>query len=136
MSTVLQMEPVAFEKNVTIESNIEPNINAKSNSDMLTRLLHILIDNGIKYSSQGAAVHVNLSQDKRGISISVTNSGSLIQKEDIPHIFERFYRTDKARVTGGFGLGLAIAKNLCASLGAQINAESNEQIGTRFTVRF
>ncbi len=135
-STVLQMEPVAFEKNVTIESNIEPNINAKSNSDILTRLLHILIDNGIKYSSQGAAVRVNLSQDKRGISISVTNSGSLIQKEDIPHIFERFYRTDKARVNGGFGLGLAIAKNLCASLGAQISAESNEQIGTRFTVRF
>ena len=60
----------------------------------------------------------------------------VISKEDLPHIFERFYRADKARGTGSFGLGLSIAKNLSEGLHGEIHAESSEENGTVFTLLF
>ena len=134
--TVLQMEPIAFEKGVTITSAINPNIILKSHADAFSRLIHILIENGIKYAPGGTNVSVTLKREWREVKLSVKNSGSYISKEDLPHIFERFYRSDKTRGSSGFGLGLSIAKGLCEKLDAEIKCESKENFGTEFTVQF
>lgn len=135
--TVLQMEAVAFEKNVTFESRIKEGIIIKGNEDKLSRLLHILIDNGIKYSLPHSTLLVTLNRDRRYARLSVTNIGSYIKEEDLPHLFERFYRGDKSRSGGkGFGLGLAIAKNIATGMGGTIHAENKENVGATFTVRF
>ena len=134
--TVLQMEAIAFEKNTVIESNIAKNISIKGNEDKLSRLLHILIDNGIKYSMPNSRLLVTLEREKRFARLSVTNEGSYINEDDIPRLFERFYRGDKARSGGGFGLGLAIAKNITESMGGTITAENRENVGAVFTASF
>lgn len=135
--TALQMEAVAFEKNVNIDSRIQKNIAIKGSEDKLSRLLHILIDNGIKYSLPHSTLQVSLSRGRRYARLSVTNFGSYIKDEDIPHLFERFYRGDKARSDGnGFGLGLAIAKNLASGMGGTISAENKDGVGAVFTVSF
>ena len=134
--TVLQMEAVAFEKSVLIESNIKKNVIIKGNEDRLTRLLHILIDNGIKYAKGGSVLRVSLAKGKRFARLSVTNEGSYVNEDDLPRLFERFYRGDKARSGGGFGLGLSIAKNLTESMGGSITAENKEGVGATFTASF
>ncbi len=132
-AVLLQFEPVAFEKGVVIESEIAPNVRMVSNEDAWVRLFHILLDNALKYSQVGGTVHVSLGVVKQSVKLTVSNGG-LIKEEDLPHLFERFYRADQARGVGGYGLGLSIAKNIAESLGGTIVAESNEDIGTRFTV--
>ena len=135
--TALQMEAVAFEKSVEIKSRIENGIIIKGNEDKLSRLLHILIDNGIKYSLPNSALFITLERGRRFARLSVINNGTYIKNEDIPHLFERFYRGDKARSGGdGFGLGLAIAKNLTESMGGTIRAENKEGVGAVFTASF
>jgi len=134
--TVLQMEPVAFDKSAVIKSDIARGISIKGNEDKLSRLLHILIDNGIKYSKPGAALLVTLKRGKRFARLSVINEGTYLSEEDIPHLFERFYRGDKARSGDGFGLGLSIAKNLARSMGGTISAENADGIGASFSVSF
>lgn len=132
----LQFEPVAFEKGVEIESNITEGIKMQTNEDAFVRLIHILVDNAIKYGESGKKAKITLSQTKQTVRLSVKNDGNIISDEDLPHIFERFYRADKARSVGGHGLGLSIAKNLTESLGGKITAESSVQNGTVFTVVF
>ena len=134
--TVLQMDTIAFEKGVNITSKISPHIILKSDADSFSRLVHILIENAIKYAPSGTDVAVTLKREWRDVKLSVKNSGSYINKEDLPHIFERFYRSDKTRGSSGFGLGLSIAKGLCEKMNAEIKCESKENIGTEFTVDF
>ena len=98
--------------------------------------MHILIDNGIKYAKPEAKLLVSLVREKRYAKLSVTNEGSYLNEDDIPRLFERFYRGDKARSGGGFGLGLAIAKNLTESMGGTITAENRENVGAVFTASF
>ena len=132
---LLQFEPVAFEKNVSLEGDIEADIHLKSHEESFIRLIHILLDNAIKYSTDTNTVKLTLASSKKSVSMSVQNS-AVISEEDLPHIFERFYRADKARGTGSFGLGLSIAKNLSEGLHGEIHAESGEENGTVFTVTF
>ena len=134
--TALQMEPIAFEKGVIINTVISPAIILKSDADSFSRLIHILIENAIKYAPQGSEVTVILRREWREVKLSVKNSGTHISKEDLPHIFERFYRSDKARGSSGFGLGLSIAKSLCERMGGKIECESREGFGTEFSVEF
>lgn len=133
---LLQFEPVAFEKNITLESEIEPFLCMKSHEESFVRLVHILLDNAIKYSADADMVKISLSTSKKAVCFSVRNFGAVISPEDLPHIFERFYRADKARGAGSFGLGLSIAKNLADGLHGEIRAESDTENGTVFTVTF
>ena len=133
---ILQLEPIAFDSGVTINSRITPEIVLKTNPSELSRLIHILVDNAIKYSHEGNEVSVFLIYNKKDIELCVNNRGDIIPKESLAHIFDRFYRTDDARTKGGFGLGLSIAKNITSALGGQISASSSEENGTTFSVRF
>ncbi|MBE6594613.1 MAG: HAMP domain-containing histidine kinase [Ruminococcaceae bacterium] len=132
--TLLQLEPVAFDKGVSLTGEIAPGLRLRSHGDSLVRLLHILLDNAVKYSPKGGEVRLILAPEGRGCRLSVHNGGQPIPAEDLPHIFKRFYRADKARGAGGFGLGLSIAENLATALGGRIEVKSTAEEGTTFTV--
>ena len=131
----LVMESVAYEKNIDYRTEIQPNIIIKGNADYVKRIVTSLIDNAIKYETEGGSICVSLHQSKKTVSFSVQNQSSVISKEDISHVFERFYRADKSRhADGSHGLGLAIVKNLTELMNGKIDVSSNEKDGTTFTV--
>ena len=132
----MQMEPVAFEAGIELQSHIETGITIKSDSDVFSRIAHILIDNAIKYTNDGGSVEISLIRKRQGVTFSVKNSGAAISEEDLPHLFERFYRADKVRGIGGHGLGLSIAKNLAEALEGKIQVKSTAAEGTEFSVFF
>ncbi|MDO4488337.1 MAG: HAMP domain-containing sensor histidine kinase [Eubacteriales bacterium] len=105
---------------------------------LLARLFDNLIGNAIKYGADGKKVIVKVNEDAKAgtVEIQVINFGFVIEDKDLPYIFDKFYRADKARntETGGTGLGLAIAKNITQMHGGTITAESGLK-GTVFTVR-
>ncbi len=134
----LEFDAIAFERGTSIEENIQSGIGVTGDPEWLERLCKILIDNACKYSEKGRPVNVVLSMQGHKCNLSVTNFGNTIDPEDLPHVFDRFYRTDKARSrdskTSGFGLGLAIAKGIAVSHGGNITATSDADNGTTFSV--
>ncbi|MCQ2514038.1 MAG: HAMP domain-containing histidine kinase [Ruminococcus sp.] len=131
--TVLNFEPIAYEKEVVINTNINTDIFIKGDFTMLNQLAHILIDNAVKYADNGGNINIELFKKSDKCILKVTNSGDIISSDELAHLFDRFYRTDKARTKGGYGLGLSIAYNIVHTLNGKIFAESNEN-GTTFTV--
>ncbi|MCA9971445.1 MAG: HAMP domain-containing protein [Anaerolineales bacterium] len=105
-------------------------------ADRLKQLLLILVDNAVKYTPAGGRVTLNLARSDGWARLSVCDTGSGIPAGDIPHIFDRFYRVDKARnrAQGGAGLGLAIAKWIVQAHGGVIRVESQVGVGTTFTI--
>ncbi len=97
-------------------------------------LMSNIIENAVKYTNTGGQIEINID----GGTVTVKNTGAGIEKDDLLHIFERFYRADKSRnrQTGGTGLGLAIAKECADSIGATITADSKPSEHTIFTVKF
>ncbi|MDO7787333.1 sensor histidine kinase [Desulforamulus aquiferis] len=137
-SCLLPFEPVAFEQGVTINANIEPDISLQGNESQIKQLIGILLDNACKYADEKGIVTVTLGREQKKVTLRINNTGTPISAEDLPHIFERFYRADKsrARELGGYGLGLAIAKSIVENHHAKITADSTENLGTTFTVNF
>lgn len=105
-----------------------------TDADKVKTVLTNLLTNAVSYCEQGKSIIIDISDS----AVSVINYGIGIAKEDIPHIFERFYRTDKARgrSTGGTGLGLAIAKACADAVGADIKVQSTPGDRTEFTLEF
>ena len=135
--SVLQLESVAYERGITVESHIAPDIRISATEDHCMRILGGLIGNALKYEPDNGTVHVGLTRDRRRAVLKVRNAGSIIAPEDLPHVFERFYRGDKARTgSRGHGLGLPIVKGICDLLDAEIQVRSSEETGTVFTVLF
>ena len=132
----LNFEPVAFEKNVMIDSQIESEITLRRNATQLNQLTHILIDNAVKYSAENGTVTISLSKSGDTTEFSVNNHGTVIAQDDLEHIFDRFYRAEKSRTTKGYGLGLSIAQKIVQGMNGKLTAESNEQDGTTFTAVF
>jgi len=99
------------------------------------QVLRNLLDNGLTHTSQAGQIKVTACVRDSWIEVSVRDTGSGIAAEDLPHVFERFYRADKSRsrATGGAGLGLAIAKQLVEAHGGRIEVESQVGRGTQFT---
>lgn len=125
-NAVLMFEPVAFEAGKVLESgSIEPELFVPGDGAKLKRLLDILLDNAVKYAVPGGGISVALRRDGRRALLSVTNQGQPIPEEELTHIFRRFYRSDQARTTQGFGLGLAIASGVAQEHGGKLWAESD-----------
>ena len=102
----------------------------------LTQVFYNLMDNAIKYTGRGGTVRIELvKRDKKAV-VRVSDTGIGIPKEDQLHIFDRFYRVDKARSreTGGTGLGLSIVKQVVLMHGGDISVTSEEEKGSTFTV--
>ena len=103
------------------------------------QLMVNLVENAIKYSADGQRVYIKAAKEDDGfVSVSVTDEGIGISEEDIPRVFERFYRVDKARSRdeGGTGLGLAIVKHIATLFDATLQLESELGVGSTFTIRF
>ena len=129
----LNFEPVAFEKDMMIDTDITPGIILRANTTQLNQLVHILIDNAVKYGDNGTTVTIRLRRKNDRAELSVNNFGNVISKEDLEHIFDRFYRAEKSRTTKGYGLGLSIAQRIAQSMNGKLTAESSEESGTTFT---
>jgi len=134
---LLGMEVVAFEKNIHLFYSLEPSIECHGNSEQLTQVAMILLDNAIKYTPEGGHVQLTLKQSTHHIIIKVTNTGIGISQEDLSHIFDRFYRVDssRSRASDSYGLGLPIAKAIVEQHGGKITCESQLDKDTVFTVK-
>jgi two-component system phosphate regulon sensor histidine kinase PhoR len=93
-----------------------------------------LIDNAVKYTPEAGTININVISGEKDVSISVEDNGSGIPQEDLPRIFERFYRVekDRSREKGGSGLGLSIVKHILELHNIQIKVESEVNKGTKF----
>jgi two-component system phosphate regulon sensor histidine kinase PhoR len=108
-----------------------------ADEEAIREILDNLIDNAIKYTPEGGSVRVACRLEGDQVAIDVADTGIGIPRDDLPRVFERFYRVDKARSRelGGTGLGLSIVKHLVQSIGGQIAVASRLGAGTRFTVQ-
>lgn len=138
MKADLELESVAFEKNVTLEDDLPDRCMVTGNADYLLRIVMSLLENALKYEPSGGRVSIHLTQSKKKTVLAVCNRGSRIADEDLPHVFDRFYRSDKSRTNsaGSFGLGLAITKEMVERLGGTISVTSSQEEGTVFSVTF
>ena len=93
----LEFDAVAFERGCSIESRLEPGLAVTGDASQLGRLVRTLLDNATKYAAAGSAVRVSLAREGRAARLAVTNLGDPIAPEDLEHLFDRFYRTDRAR---------------------------------------
>jgi two-component system phosphate regulon sensor histidine kinase PhoR len=120
---------------VTLEVRAEP-VSVQGSSDDLTLLVRNLLDNAVRYSPDGGRVEVELTSTDREALLAVRDTGIGIPSRDLPRIFERFYRVDRARSreTGGTGLGLSIAKHVAEQHGGRIEVDSELGRGSEFRV--
>ena len=113
----------------------EGSVPAMGDEAMLKQALRVLADNAVKFSQPGSLITLRAFMDAKGRpSMSVQDNGAGIPKEDLPHIFERFFRSDPARVKGGTGLGLSIAKWIADRHGGFFDVISSKNVGTRITL--
>jgi len=112
------------------------NVSATADAAMLKQCARVLCENARKYTPKGGQIVLAVSEDAQWVRFSVTDEGIGIGAKDVPHIFDRFYRSDPARgrSSGGTGLGLAIANWIVERHGGYFDVLSREEIGTRFTV--
>lgn len=134
-------EVISIVKNMAESKNIsliieksEQDIKLHGDKDKFLQLVLNLTENGIKYSNEGSTVKIRSFIKKGDYVLQVEDNGIGIPKEDIPRIFERFYRVDKSRKSGGTGLGLAIVKHIVKIFNGEINIESELNKGSIFTV--
>lgn len=125
----------AREKGVGFACSIPEDILAVTgDARRLGQVVRNLVANGVAYTPAGGRVDIAVSKSGEGVEVSVTDTGIGIETQDLPHVFDRFYRTDKsrARATGGAGLGLTIAKRLVEVHGGRIGVQSESGRGSRF----
>lgn len=134
-TAIKQTEALAAKKQITVES-VAKECSIIGDRDALTELFVILLDNAVKYSPPATQVMVQTNHTDGNVEISVKDQGIGISEEDLPYIFDRFYRSDKSRSqTDGFGLGLSIAGQIAKKHGGIIRAVSELSKGSTFTVR-
>ncbi len=132
------MALVAQEKNVTLEERMEPGCTVLSSKDELHQVVYNLVDNAVKYTPAGGQVSVTLRREGGTVLLAVADNGAGIPEADLPRIFERFYRVDKARsrAAGGTGLGLSIVSDTVKRRGGTVEAANRPSGGAVFTVRW
>lgn len=125
----------AYKKSIIIKYNDCFNSEILGSKDKFHQLAVNLIENAIKYSNENGIVKIDLTLEEQYFVFKVKDNGIGIPKNDIPRIFERFYRVDKSRSTRGTGLGLAIVKHIVKLFNGEISVKSKAGIGSTFTVK-
>ena len=133
---VKRLLPLARENGIEINLEMKDELNISGDRLKLQQVIYNVIDNAIKYTPRGGEVETLLTRSGKKAIIRIADTGIGIPAEDLPHIFDRFYRVDKARsrATGGTGLGLSIVKQIVQQHGGTISATSAEGKGTSFEI--
>ena len=136
-AAVEQVRPAAQQRDIELVLAPGTPVTLRADEDLLLQLLLNLLDNAIKYTPSGGRVTAGWSTDGTRVELWVRDTGAGIAPEHLPHIFDRFYRADKARsrAEGGVGLGLSICRWIAEAHGGSISAESAPGQGATFTVR-
>jgi signal transduction histidine kinase len=135
-TTTEQVKPLAVKKRITIKVDASKAF-VMGDEKSLKELFVILLDNAIKYTDGHSPISLMIRKDDSDVNILVKDGGVGIKKEDLPHIFDRFYRADRSRSrqrVGGYGLGLSIAKRIVTLHNGSIRVESGIDKGSVFTV--
>ncbi len=130
------VQPHLAEKNLTLQMHISSDLpRIEADQERVAQILRNLFSNAIRYTPGQGEIHLTASRSEAGVEISVRDTGVGIAPEQLPFLFERFYRADssRARATGGTGLGLAIVKQVVQAHGGHITVESQQGKGTCVT---
>jgi len=126
--------PLAEDKNLQFTAEIPGPVIVLADVHKIQRMVANLLDNALTYTPQGGEVNILMKEDRGKAEITVRDTGDGISAEDLPHIFERFYRCDRSRTHAGAGLGLTLAKAIAISHGGDIRAQSSPGKGSTFTI--
>jgi signal transduction histidine kinase len=131
------VRPLAQSKQLTFGWEIGEEMSVRGDVRLLRRAVINLLTNAIKYTMPGGVIAITVASEAESAAISVTDTGIGLAPEEVPHIFERFYRADKSRsgTAGRSGLGLAICKAIVDSHGGTIDVASQPGAGATFSVR-
>ncbi len=130
-------QALADKNNIKIINNVDQNLSLKADKDSFTTIFSNLINNAIKYSQLNGLVQIKAIENKNAIIISISDNGVGIEKQYLEKVFNRFYRTPKARANSkGTGLGLSLVKQLTARMNADVDIESKIGKGTTIFVTF
>ena len=135
---IRMLSVIAQENDITIHAELEQDYQVLISEDDLYQIIFNLAENGIKYNVRGGSLTLSLKADQENAILMVNDTGVGIPEDAINHVFERFYRVDKARSrqSGGSGLGLAIVRNMVERNNGTISVESTPGKGSSFTVSF
>ncbi len=131
-------DSVASEKQISLSDESADRLPVvKADSERVAQVLRVLIDNALRHTPANGAITIGSALFADGVEVSVRDTGDGITPEELPYVFDRFWRGDKsrARETGGSGLGLAIAKQLIEAQGGSIGVDSTIGQGSRFWFR-
>jgi len=128
------VQPLAADRGVTVALDVQP-LECTGDSERIAQVLTNLLTNAIHYNRPQGAVKVITALENGAAIITVRDTGTGIGADDLPRVFERFYRSDKSRTSGGQGLGLSICKAIIEAHGGSIEVTSEAGVGTSFTVR-
>ena len=136
LEQVKRLAPLARENGIELDCSAKEALEVTGDAVKLQQVIYNVIDNAIKDTPRGGEVHASLARVGKRAVIRVTDTGIGIPADDLPHVFDRFYRVDKARsrATGGTGLGLSIVKQIVQMHGGAISASSEEEKGTTFVI--
>lgn len=128
--------PAAEKRDLTVRMDVRPGVFARCDAGKVAQIVTNLTDNAIKYTPEGGEISIALTADASSATLTVADNGEGIPLSDQAHIFDRFYRVDKARsrATGGTGLGLSIVKQMVGMHGGEISVTSAPGQGSTFTV--
>jgi len=138
MATLRMLMPLADSSGIKLDYTFEENCYVLATDDAIHQIVFNLVENAIKYSKPDGSVFVRLNIEDKSVVLTVDDRGIGVPVKDLPHIFDRFYRVDKARSreAGGSGLGLSIVWDTVRDLNGKITATRREGGGMRFQVRF
>ena len=133
---ICSFQALAIQNNRKFVSHIQPMLTLHGDEKMISQLVSILLDNAVKYSDAGGEIRVMLEKQGRTVHLSVFNTVESISPQELAHLFDRFYRTDRSRnsKTGGYGIGLSIASAVAAAHKGKILASSRDGHSLLITV--
>lgn len=135
--TTSRLAPLAKKRGQEIETKISDECEMFADPDKLSQVCYNIIENAIKYTPDGGKISVSLKKSGRDAMLEISDTGVGIPEEDLPHVFDRFYRVDKARSrdTGGTGLGLSIVQQIVRLHAGSVTVRSQQGKGTTFIVQ-
>jgi heavy metal sensor kinase len=133
---VEQIRPAAVDKAIALNVSSNGDIRLRADQDLILQLMLNLLDNSVKYTPRGGSIDLSCRAEGSHAEVTVADTGSGIPAEHLPHIFDRFYRVDKARTRaeGGAGLGLSISRWIAEAHGGTLRVESTPGRGSKFTL--